>query len=384
MRGGRQRSRAGWAMVLVLALLLAGCAIGGDTGEIPQNALDPAAGTVAEEQDALWNLVFPIAVGVFILVQGLILFAVWRFRARGEERELPKQVAGNTRLEIFWTIIPALILALIAIPAVRTIFTLSTVDEDALNVRVIAKQYWWEFEYEDPAQEGVVTSTQLHIPTGREVRLSMQSVSSSVPYNPNELPEGELTPTGSAAQGVIHSFWVPRLAGKVDVVPGHTREMKIVTDEPGLYLGQCAEFCGLAHANMRFSVLAQTPEEFEAWIAEQAEPAADATEGMAAEGQRVFESAQCVACHAIGGYPTGGEPGGEPIPLDQQPRVGPNLTHFNSRDNFAGGILDVDSDEDLQAWLRNPQAEKPGAQMPNLNLSDEAIDTLVAYLRTLD
>jgi cytochrome c oxidase subunit II len=384
MRGGRQRSWTGWAMVLVLVLLLAGCAtIGGDTGEIPQNALDPAAGSIAEEQDALWNLVFPIAVGVFVLVQGLILFAVWRFRSRGDESQLPKQVAGNTRLEIFWTIIPALILALIAIPTVRTIFSIATIEEDAMNVRVIAKQYWWEFQYEDPDQQGVVTATQLHIPTGREVRLRMQSVAATQSYNPADVPDGE-TLTGGAALGVIHSFWVPRLAGKLDVVPGHTREMKIRTDEPGLYPGQCAEFCGLAHANMKFSVLAQSPEEFDAWIAEQAEPAAAVEEGLAAEGQRVFTSAQCVACHAIDGYPAGGEPGAEPTALDQQPRVGPNLTHFNTRDTFAGGILDVDSDEELAAWLRNPQAEKPGAQMPNLGLSDEEIDALVAYLRTLD
>jgi cytochrome c oxidase subunit 2 len=378
MRVRRSRSLAGWVpLAVLLLLLLGGCAIGGDTGEIPQNALDPAPGTVAQELDELWNLVFPIAVGVFVLVQGLILFAVLRFRSQrgpGDEAEpLPKQVAGNTRLEITWTIIPAVILVIIAVPTVRTIFSVAGSSEDAMNVRVIAKQYWWEFEYEDPEQQGVVTATQLHIPTGREVQLDMQSVSPTVSYDPEQVPEGEVQPVGDVGLGVIHSFWVPRLNGKFDVVPGHTREMKLETDEPGTYLGQCAEFCGLSHANMKFSVVAQEPEEFDAWIEEQAAEAELQESGLAAEGQELYVSATCVACHAIEGHPQ-----------NAGARVGPTLTHFNSRETFAGGILDVQSDDQLRAWLRDPQDEKPGAQMPDLNLSEEQIDALVAYLRTLD
>lgn len=394
MRMRPSRPVAGWALVAVLALLLAGCAINGDDGTMPQNVLDPAEGTIAQQQDALWNLVFPIAIAVFVLVQGLVLYAVIRFRQRrgDDDSRLPKQVAGNTRLEITWTIIPAVILVFIAVPTVRTIFTLGVEGPDPLNVRVIGKQYWWEFEYEDPEQMGVVTATQLHIPVGREIQLDMQAVSATQSYDPAVVPEGDVNPRGEVALGVIHSFWVPRLAGKQDVVPGHTREMAIRAGEPGVYLGQCAEFCGLSHPNMRFSVVAESEEEFDAWIAEQAAEAevveaGDSVEGQPgdpAAGQELFASATCVACHAIGGYPANGDPSAEPVPLEEQARVGPNLTHFNSRDEFAGGILDVQSDDDLRAWLRNPQLEKPGAQMPNLQLTDEQIDDLVAYLRTLD
>jgi cytochrome c oxidase subunit 2 len=388
------RPLAGWALVVVLVVLLGGCAINGDDGSTPLDYLAPAPGTVAEQQDALWNLVFPIAVVVFVLVQGLVIYTVFRFRQRrgDDDRELPKQVAGNTRLEIAWTIIPAVILVFVAVPTVRTIFTLSAEGPDPLNVRVIGKQYWWEFEYEDPEQQGVVTATQLHIPTGREIQLDMQAVSSTTSYDPAAVPEGDVNPRGPVALGVIHSFWVPKLAGKQDIVPGHTREMAIRAETEGVYLGQCAEFCGLSHPNMRFSVVAESPEEFDAWIAAQAAEAevvqpGDSVEGQRgdpAAGQELFTSATCVACHAIEGYPVNGDPAGEAVPLEQQARVGPNLTHFNSRDEFAGGILEVQSDDDLRAWLANPQALKPGAQMPNLQLSDEQIDDLVAYLRTLD
>ncbi len=372
MRVRRSRSATGWALIAVLTLLLSGCAVAGDDGDIPQNALAPA-GPVARAQDALWDLAFPIAVVVFIVVQGLILYALFRFRSRGQEEKLPKQVAGNTRLEIGWTLLPAVVLAFIAVPTVSTIFALSTAEEDALNVRVVGKQYWWEFEYQDPEQQGVVTATQLVIPAGREIQLDMQSVSAQQPFDPGALPQGEIDPRGPVALGVIHSFWVPQLAGKVDVVPGHTRHMKIEADEPGLYLGQCAEFCGLSHPNMKFSVLAQTPEEFDAWIEAQAQEAEVAEEGLAAEGQNLFAEQGCVSCHAVAGHPDN---------LDI--RIGPNLTHFNTREEFAGGILDVQNDDHLRAWLANPQAEKPGAQMPNLNLSEGDIEALVAYLRTLD
>ncbi len=394
MRARRSRSLAGRAAVVVGLLLASGCSVifGFNEeydGDLPQNALDPAPDSVAEVQDGLWDLVFPISVAVGVLVMGLIAFAMFRYRARPGDDELPKQIAGNTRLEIGWTLIPAAILALVAIPTVQTIFELATVDEGALNVRVVAKQYWWEFEYADPEYEGLVTATNLVIPTGREVQLDMQSVSATQPYNPPaQSAEADAAgfglPEGAVNNGVIHSFWVPELAGKVDVVPGHTREMRIETSEEALYLAQCAEFCGLSHANMRFSVESMSPEDFEAWTAEQLEPAEVAQDGPAAEGQELFTSRTCIGCHAIEGYLATPDSDEEPQEPLLGARQGPNLTHFNSRDSFAGGILDVQSDDDLRAWLANPQAEKPGAQMPNLNLSEQDIDALVAYLRTLD
>lgn len=361
-----------WGALLVVAMVVAGCAGGGDTpAEFPQNALDPA-GPVARSQDALWDLVFPIAVGVFILVQGLILVAVVRFRDRGEEG-LPAQVAGNTRLELFWTAVPALILAVIAVPTVGGIFALADdPDDDPVAVRVVGKQFWWEFEYLGDEGQGVVTANELHIPVDRPVRLTMESLNPQVPDTFDQAdPEGSRSPQAQA--GVIHSFWVPRLAGKQDVVPGYERIMRIEAEEPGQrYSGQCAEFCGLAHAEMRFEVVTHTAEEFATWLDEQAEPAATDLDGAAAQGEEIFGES-CVACHVVNGHPDNADV-----------RIGPNLTHFASREHFAGGIFDNDDPEQISEWLRNPQKAKPGAQMPNLGLSDDQIDALVEYLQGLE
>jgi cytochrome c oxidase subunit 2 len=310
---------------------------------------------------------------VFILVQGLILWAVFRYRDRGGD-DIPKQIAGNTRLELLWTVIPALILVGIAVPTVGTIFELSTEPGDeALDVRVVGKQYWWEFEYLDEDTQGVVTANELHIPAGRPVFLQMQSLSAVQP-DPGLDAAPEISQPVSA--GVIHSFWVPRLAGKQDVVPGHTRRMTIQADEPGRYPGQCAEFCGLSHARMRFEVVAHDPAEFEAWVAAQAEPAQTPDDQLALEGEALFEEATCIACHAIDGYE---ESTGSAAAV----RIGPDLTHFASRDAFAGGVIE-NNEENLKAWLANPQQVKPGAQMPNLGLADGDIDALTAYLQSLE
>lgn len=370
--GGRTvaAARRRWmAWILLSGVLVTGCATSG----LPQSALDPA-GPIARQEDNLWKLVFWIAVGVFVLVQGLILLAVFRYRDRGGD-EIPKQVAGNTRLEVFWTIVPALILIGIAIPTVGTIFDLAGAPGDeALDVRVVGKQYWWAFEYLGDEGQGVVTANELHIPTGRPVYLQMQSLSATQP-DPGADANPELGQPVS--NGVIHSFWVPRLAGKQDVVPGHTRRLTIEAEEPGVYPGQCAEFCGLSHARMRFQVIAHEPAEFDRWLDAQAEPADAATDALAQEGQELFRSQQCITCHAIDGYEAAA---GQPAEV----RIGPNLTHFASRRKFAGGWFDVGDEEQVKAWLANPPAAKPGAQMPNLGLSEEQIDALTAYLYTLE
>ena len=363
------------AVLGILALALAGCA-----PDAPQDILQPR-GPSAQASHDLWLLVFPIAVAVFILVQGLLLVAIWRFRKRkdDDDNELPRQVGGNTRLEIIWTLIPAAILAAIAVPTITTIFDLANEPEDALEVRVIAKQYWWEFEYLGDEGQGVVTSGQLHIPAGRPVYLHMESLSASVP------DPGEVGPkTGAVAGGVLHSFWVPSLAGKQDVVPGQVRNLTIAADEPGRYEGQCAEFCGLSHSRMRFQVIAEEEADFEAWLAGQAEPAepvGDDADPLVAQGEELFDTATCIQCHAIQGYES---------PVDgsaAELRIGPDLTHFASRDKFAGAFLDLDR-ENLADWLRDPQEVKPGAQMPNLVedglLAEDEIEPLVEYLLTLD
>lgn len=370
VRGQLRTARRRWsAWTLVLGLFIAGCA----TNDLPQSALDPA-GPVARRQDQLWDLVFWIAVGVFVIVQGLILLAVFRYRDRGGDA-IPKQVAGNTRLELLWTVIPALILIGIAIPTVGTIFELAREpDDQALDVRVVGKQYWWEFEYVGEEGQGVVTANELHIPTDRAIALDMQSLSATQP-DPGIEENPELGQPVS--DGVIHSFWVPRLAGKQDVVPGHIRRMTIQADEPGVYPGQCAEFCGLSHARMRFQVIAHEPAEFEQWLAGQAQPADAAAGALAAEGQELFQSQQCYTCHAVAGFEAATGTAAEV-------RIGPDLTHFASRNTFAGGVFDVDDPEQLAAWLRNPQEVKPGSQMPNLGLSPEQVEALSAYLYTLE
>jgi cytochrome c oxidase subunit 2 len=335
--------------------------------------MDPA-GPVARTEDNLWNYVFPVAVGVFVLVQGLILIAVFRYRDRGGD-DVPKQVAGNTRLEVIWTIIPAMILVGIAIPTVSTIFDLSSDPGDAaLDVRVVGKQYFWEFEYLGDEGQGVVTANELHIPTGRPVYLQMQSLAATQPDPGMEAAPERAAPVNA---GVVHSFWVPRLAGKQDVVPGHTRRMTIEADEPGVYPGQCAEFCGLSHARMRFEVIAHDPAEFEDWLAGQAAPADATGEQLAQEGERLFEERTCVACHSIDGYEAS-------TGTAASVRIGPDLTHFASRRRFAGGVFEVQDEAQLRAWLANPQAEKSGSQMPNLGLSEADIDALTAYLYSLE
>lgn len=371
MRAGRPRRSGliGWALLAMAMLLLAGCAT-----DAPQDALSPQ-GPIARMQDDLWNLVYPIAVGVFIFVQAGLLFVMWRFRSRGDNTSVPAQLHGNTRLELLWTIIPALILAAVAVPTTRTIFTLAEEPEGSLQVRVVAKQFWWEFEYTGEEGQGVVSANELHIPTGRPVYLKMEALSPQIPDG--KVPGDEASKQNPMAlNGVIHSFWVPRLAGKQDVVPGHRRHMYIEADEPGTYSGQCAEFCGIGHAVMRFQVVAHDPAGFDEWLSAQSAAAFDGQSGLAAEGRAMFEKAGCIACHTINGYTstTGGK---------ANVRVGPNLTHFASRMKFAGGLFDNADPEQIAAWLRNPQAAKQGAQMPNLGLTEDQITALVAFLQSL-
>ncbi len=362
----RRRAVALRSLLLIgLVALLAACG-GTDIEERPLDALSPD-GPIARAQDDLWRLVFPIAVVVFILVQGLIIFAVIRFRDRGTG-EMPKQIEGNTRLEILWTVIPALILAVIAVPTVTTIFELDgepPVDE-RLDVTVVGKQYWWQFEYPD---EGFFTANEITVPVDTPVHLHLDGTPEY------EMPDGSVQPDPEQDQLVLHSFWVPRLAGKKQYMPGSDRFLTIQADEPGRYLGNCAEFCGLSHANMRIRVNAVEPDEYEQWVAEQSQEAEsfEGEDSAAARGEELF-GVNCVSCHNIDGHPD-----------NQGIRIGPDLTHFNSRPEYGGAIFDVEDDEQLADWIRNSPAEKPGSQMqPFPDLTDDEIDDLISYLRTLD
>ncbi len=323
--------------------------------ELPQNALDPA-GPEARTIDNLWWLVFWIATAIFVVVEAALLFAVVRFRKReGDDRPV-RQVHGNTRLEIVWTIVPAVLLAALAVPTVATLFDLRDEPapaENALQIEVIGHQWWWEFRY---PEYGFSTANEMHIPAGRPVYLTMTS------------------------EDVIHSFWVPRLGGKRDVVPGRETNLTLEADEPGLYLGQCAEFCGLAHADMRQRVFAETEAEFEAWARAQAEPAVLPDSGAALAGWETFQIV-CASCHAISGTPATAE-------------FAPDLTHFASRTTF-GGATFANTTANLREWLADPSGLKPMRPerndletgrilgMPSFDLTDADIDALIAFLETL-
>ncbi|MBS3940289.1 MAG: cytochrome c oxidase subunit II [Actinobacteria bacterium] len=357
----RRRTRVGTILVLALGLFLASCSA-------PQSAMDPA-GPYAQGPHDLIVPVFVIALVVFILVQGLIIFAVVKFRRRpDDDGSLPAQVHGNTRLEIFWTVIPALILAGIAVPTVQGIFsTMNEPDGEYLTVEVVGHRWWWEFYYPD---FDIYTANELVIPVDTPVRLEMTAAD----------------PGRDPARGVIHSFWIPRLAGKQDVVPGQQTYLNIQASEADRYLGMCAEYCGLSHVNMRIRAESLEQGDFDAWVDNQMSPAVTPTDGLAAQGAELFGvehntdigARSCAACHQVWNGDGARVPG-----------VGPDLTHFASREEFAAGLFDVDDEEQLREWLRDPPAMKPmqpenGVGMPNLNLTEEEIDALVAYLLALE
>lgn len=382
-----------FAGVALLALLASACG----RGEMPQSVLSNLAGDQARDVDRLWDIVFPIATVIFFLVQGLIIFIVIRFRSRGDD-DAPVQVHGNAKAELGWTIVPALILAVVGVFTVITVFDINERADasEVLSINVVGHQWWWEYEYPEQAAvgEAFVTANELVIPAGRTVQLRLTSAD------------------------VIHSFWPPKLAGKVDTIPGRTNYMKVSADAPGDYSGQCAEYCGLSHANMRLKVTALDPADFEKWVENQMEdaPAAPTTttttaptttttaatsttlagsattttepeeepeatpvgedpELDVANGASLFVSKGCSGCHTISGLE--GASG----------KIGPNLTHLYSRKWFAGAIFDLNQ-RNLRRWLRDPPGMKPmnpdnGQGMPNLGLSEDEITQLIAYLETL-
>jgi cytochrome c oxidase subunit II len=333
--------------LVAFALLTTSCV----SKDAPLDWLRPA-GPIARDIGGLWTVVFYAAVAVFFLVEGAIVFALIRFRERKGDTEAPKQTHGNTRLEITWTIIPALLLAALAVPTLSGIFALAKEHPDALRVDVFAQQWWWAYEYpEQPGlEQKVVTANELHIPTGRPVRLYLNS------------------------RDIIHSYWVPRLAGKQDVTPGRTNRLTIQADRPGEYDGTCVEFCGLSHANMHLRVYAHDPDDFDRWAQEQAADAREPDGGLAAKGKAVLESKQCVDCHTIRGS--------EKV----KGTTAPDLTHFASRWGFAGDIF-VRNERNLRRWLTDAPAAKPGSKMPagvsQMGLTSDDITALIAYLQSL-
>lgn len=336
---GRAFSRRATAL---LAMLLSGCAAG---RELPMTTLAPKS----DLADWIYHLFLEVTLWdtlILAIVVVAFILAVFFFSTRVGEAAPAKSAASDLGLEVVWTIGPALVVLMISIPTVRTIFRSQprVAPEGALEIKVTAHQWWWEFQYGD---SGITTANELHLPVGRPIRLNLVS------------------------SDVIHSFWVPQLGGKRDVVPGQINELTFVAQVPGMYPGQCAEFCGDSHANMRFRAIVETPEQFAQWTGQQkALPlAADQiTDPAAADGARIFANSPCVTCHRIEGVSKG--------------YIAPDLSHFGSRTTMAGGIM-PNNPEDVAHWITNPQALKPGALMPPLGLRGQQLNDLVAYLESL-
>lgn len=317
-------------------------------GQFPQSALHPTS-DFGYALDDLFRTIFWLAVGVFVVVESLLVYVIIRYRARPGQPP-PPRVHGNTLLEAAWTLAPAVILVLVAVPTIQTVFrTDGSAPEGALEIDVIGHQWWWEYRY---PEHGIVTANELHVPRGRPVVLKITSTD------------------------VIHSFWAPRIGGKRDAIPRRQNRLAFTADSVGVFMGQCAEFCGESHARMGLRVVVQDSSDFAAWIAAQTAPPIpeDSLSELERRGLEEFRkirdpaSNSCIACHAVQGISAG--------------VLGPNLTHVAGRRTIAAGMLPNDS-ANLARWLRDPQGIKPGSKMPTIGLSDEEIEALVAYLGRL-
>ena len=324
-----------------------GSALGQSTPSSSTSIFAPLS-TPADSIFHLSRLVLGITAGIFAVVFSLLVYVIVKFRSR-EKFDLrePAQVYGSNRVELAWTVVPCLIVIVLFLATARIVHGVQDAQRPpgTIDVTVIGHQFWWEFRY---PSLGVVTANELHVPV-------------SDPANP--------TPTfiHLLSADTDHSFWVPRLAGKTDLIPNHPNEMWIDPHQPGLYLGQCAQYCGVQHAKMLLRVYVQPREDFDSWIKEQSQPAV--TNDSVAEGRRIFESTACINCHTVSGTVANG-------------RFGPDLTHLMSRDTLASGIVQ-NTPEQLQQWVKNPDMFKPGSKMPAMQLSDHDLDAVTAYLATL-
>jgi cytochrome c oxidase subunit 2 len=336
------------AALATAALLLAAC--GKDhVREYPQTVFHPTT-EYARISDGLFMLSLWLGVAVGIAVLGVLAYFLWKFRYRPGAPE-PKAIHGNTRLEVAWTLIPAVILACIAIPTVRAIFATqpdpSTLPKDAVTIEVVGKQWWWEFRYPQPNGDTVVTANEVHVPVGRVVHLILHT------------------------DNVLHSFWVPQMGGKRDLITNRTNHLIFKPEEPGVYFGQCAEFCGTSHSLMRMRMVAHTQAGYDQWLANEARPAVEpaADDSALQLGKQLVVQGACAGCHTIKGTP-------------MAQHVGPALTHIGRRRTLAAGIMENNA-ANLRKWLSNPPEVKPGSKMPNLNLTDQQITYIIGYLQSL-
>jgi len=308
---------------------------------------DPVS-TPAAEIYTLSLLVLGICAAIFIVVGALLVYSIVRFRQRPEHDDTePPQIYGSNPIELAWTVVPLLIISVLFLVSTRTLLAVQKAlpPPGTLHVTVIGHQWWWEFRYPDL---GVVTANELHVP-----------VSSA----------GDRRPTFLRLESadVAHSFWVPQLNGKTDLIPNRVNTMWIEPMRPGLFLGQCAEYCGTQHAHMLLRVIAHPRAEFDAWVAEQR--AAAVADASVAAGRSLFQSVACINCHRVDGTVADGV-------------FGPDLTHLMSRDTIGAGVA-ANNAANLRAWVKNPDDLKVGALMPAMKLKDAEIDQIVAYLATL-
>jgi cytochrome c oxidase subunit II len=285
---------------------------------------------------------------IFVVVFSLLAYAITKFRQRKlDDDSEPPQIYGSSQMELAWTVLPVLIVVVLFLTTAQVVHRVQDARRPpgAIEVTVVAHQFWWDFKY---PQYGFTAPNELHVPVGN-------------PQHP--------TPTFLALQSadVDHSFWVPRLAGKTDLIPNHPNTMWIDPDETGVFLGQCSQYCGVQHAKMLQRVYVQSREDFDRWVHAQQQPAV--SDPSVAPGNALFITKACFACHAIRGTMAAGV-------------AGPDLTHLMSRDTIASGAVPL-TPQNLRQWVRNPASFKPGVLMPATDLTDQDLDQIVAYLLTL-
>ena len=330
-------------LVVAFSILISSCAVA-------PSMLQPASDNAAQISN-LTKYILIIAAFVFLVVEGLLLFTIFRYRGR-PDAPLPKQITGNTPLEIGWTAFPAIILGIVFALTLGTLIVIDTPPAQAggtspgsgqsLNVEIIGHQWWWEFRY---PSLGITTANEMHVPANTNIIMTIES------------------------NDVIHSFWVPQLGRKLDAIPGRVNTNWFRSGNPGRYDGQCAEFCGAEHALMHTQIVVETQDQFQAWVKDQKAPIPSNLTGEAALGEQMFLSAQCTACHTIQGTKAQGQ-------------VGPDLTHFASRAKFAGGSFD-NTPENVSNWIQHPREMKPGTVMPDLGIMPNMGDAIAAFLETL-
>lgn len=346
--GLKSRGREAWrALVLVVVTASAALAAATPAPLSPTNIFAPDS-TPARSIFRISAFVLEITGAIFVVVFSLLAYAVIKFRERkDDDGHEPAQVYGSNQMELAWTVLPVLIVVVLFLSTAQVIHRVqdARAPADAVRVTAVGHQFWWEFRY---PQYNFSTANELHVPLS----------------NP-----GQATPTylDLLSADVDHSFWVPRLAGKTDLIPNHPNTMWIDPHQTGLFLGQCAQFCGTAHANMLLRVYVQSPEDFQRWVQEQEQPAAN--DPTVAAGRALFVAKACFACHTIRGTIAAG-------------KVGPDLTHLMSRDTIASGML-PNTPEDLRKWIQDPPAMKEGTLMPKVDMTDDQLNQITAYLETL-